>query len=69
MKENDLGFFSFIAQIIVGSNVFTATLTNSKFTRLVVEKYQWATIQCKIIKWKVNARIWSFVSNKSLSVY
>ena len=38
MKENDLGILC-IAQIIVGADVFTEALTNSKFTRLV-EKYQ-----------------------------
>ena len=38
----------YIAQTIVGAN--TGALINSKFTRLVVEKYQLATIQCKIIK-------------------
>ena len=32
--------FLCIAQIIVGANVFTGALTNSKFTRLVIEKYQ-----------------------------
>ena len=62
MKENDFGI---LMQIIVGANVFTGALTNSKFTRLVVEKYQRATIQCKLIKWKVNTRIWSFLRNKS----
>ena len=41
--------FLCIAKIIKGANVFTGALTNSKFTRLV-EKYQRATIQCKIIK-------------------
>ena len=61
--------FLCIAKIIKGANVFTGASTNSKFTRLVVEKYQRATIQCKIIKWQVNARIWSFVRNKSWSVY
>ena len=59
----------YIAQVIAGANVFTGALTNSKFTRLVVEKYQWANIQCKLIKWKVNARIWFVVRNKSWSVY
>ena len=39
MKENDFGIFC-IAQIIMGANVFTWALTNSKFTRLVVEKYE-----------------------------
>ena len=32
--------FLCIAQIIMDANVFTGALTNSKFTRLVVEKYQ-----------------------------
>ena len=32
--------FLCITQIIVDANVFTGLLTNSKFTRLVVEKYQ-----------------------------
>ena len=32
--------FLCITQIIVGANVFTGTLTNSKFARPVVEKYQ-----------------------------
>ena len=31
--------FLYIAQI-VGANVFTGAFANSKFTRLVVEKYQ-----------------------------
>ena len=61
--------FLYIAQIIVGANVFTGALTNSRFTPLVVEKYQWATIQCKIIKWNVSSRIWPFVRNKSWSIY
>ena len=61
--------FLCITQIIVGANVFTGALTNSKFARPVVEKYQWATIQCKIIKWKVNAWIWCFVRNKSWSFF
>ena len=39
MKENYLDILC-IAQIIVGANMFTGALTNSKFTRLVVEKYQ-----------------------------
>ena len=39
--------FLCIAQINVGANVFTGALTNNKFARLVVEKYQRATIQCK----------------------
>ena len=34
MKEMIVVFFC-IAQIIVGANVFTGALTNSKFTRLV----------------------------------
>ena len=33
----------------------------ANFLDFVVEKYQWATIQCIIIKWKVNVRFWSFV--------
>ena len=41
--------FFCIAQIIVGVKVFMGALTNSKFTPLV-EKCEWATIQCKIIK-------------------
>ena len=32
--------FLCITQIIVGVNVFTGALTNSKFTRLVLEKYR-----------------------------
>ena len=34
--------FLFIAQITVCANEFTYALTNSNFTRQVVEKYQWA---------------------------
>ena len=37
---NTTFFFFRLSQIIVGANVFTGTLTNSKFTRLVVKKYQ-----------------------------
>ena len=37
MKENDFGI---LIQTIVGANVFMGALENSKFTRLVVEKYQ-----------------------------
>ena len=61
--------FLCIAHIIVGANVFTVSLTNNKFTRLVVEKYQRATSQCKIIKRKVNEWICSFFRNKSWSIY
>ena len=39
MKKMSLVFLC-ITQIIVGANVFTGSLTNRKFTRLVVEKYQ-----------------------------
>ena len=46
--------FLFMAQIIVCANLWTYALTNSNFIRLVVEKYQWAIMQCKIIKWKVD---------------
>ena len=37
MKENNFGIF-ILAQIIVGANVFTGALTNSKFTRLCCRK-------------------------------
>ena len=45
--------FLFIAKIIVCANLCTYAFTNSNFTRLVIEKYQWAFMQCKKLneKW------------------
>ena len=42
--------FLFIAQIIVCANLCAYALTSSNFTRIVVEKYQRAVMQCKIIE-------------------
>ena len=39
MKENEFGILMHYTNYY-GTNVFTGTLTNSRFTRLVVEKYQ-----------------------------
>ena len=39
MEENDFGILMHCTNI-VGANVVTGALTNSKFTRLIVEKYQ-----------------------------
>ena len=39
MKENDLGIFMHCTNYY-GCEYVTGALTNSKFTRLVVEKYQ-----------------------------
>ena len=60
--------FLFIAQTIVCANLYMYALTNSNFTRLIVEKYQWAVMQCKIIEWKLSASVWSFARNKSWNV-
>ena len=39
MKENEFGILMHYINYL-GANVFKGALTNSKFTRLVVEKYQ-----------------------------